>query len=220
MRAPITPGADPWTWLALAVALAGPPLFVLISRWSVGDSPPLPAQIMLQVLYCAMGVFVVWVVRRRERLPLESIGLYRPGTSTLLWGALLFGAIQLLPIVERPLLRLFGSSGLEAGLQQLRAVPLCFRLVLGATGGVVEEIFYRGYAIERLATLLNSRWLAGAVSAVVFGLAHIPYWGLRYSLAADLPFGILMTAFYLWRRDLAANMLAHSAGLVLAMVTL
>jgi hypothetical protein len=27
-----------------------------------------------------------------------------------------------------------------------------------------------------------------------------------------MPFGVLMTVFYLWRRDLLANMLAHSTG--------
>ena len=190
-----------------------------LSRSSVGDSPALHVQIMLQVFYCAMAAFVIWVVRRKERLPLDSIGLRPPGTRTLLWAALLFGAIQLLSAIERPLLGVFGSNGLEAGLQQLRAVPPWFRLVLAVTGGTVEEIFYRGYAIERLASLLNRRWLAGAVSALVFGLAHIPYWGLGFSLAADLPFGILMTVFYLWRRDLMANMLAHASALVLAMVT-
>jgi hypothetical protein len=29
-----------------------------------------------------------------------------------------------------------------------------------------------------------------------------------------------MTAFYLWRRDLIANMLAHSTGLVVSMLVL
>jgi hypothetical protein len=42
---------------------------------------------------------------------------------------------------------------------------------------------------------------------------------LSFALIGDLPFGFLMTAFYLWRRDLVANMLAHSAGLVFAMFT-
>jgi membrane protease YdiL (CAAX protease family) len=219
MGAAAARGAGAWTWTALAVALAGPPLFVLASRWSVGDSPRLHVQIALQALYCVMAAFVVWVVRRREHLSFESIGLRRPAVPTLMWAVLLFAAIQLLPVVERPLVRLFGSNGLDAAIQHLRGIPLWFRLVLAVTGGVVEEIFYRGYAIERLALLVNRRWMAGAMSATAFGLAHIPYWGVGFSLAADLPFGIVMTASYLWRRDLAANMLAHCGALVLAMLT-
>jgi hypothetical protein len=35
------------------------------------------------------------------------------------------------------------------------------------------------------------------MAAVAFGLAHIPFWGSAFALAADLPFGILMTAVYL-----------------------
>jgi len=39
-------------------------------------------------------------------------------------------------------------------------------------------------------------------------------------LAADLPAGIVLTVFYLWRRDLIANMLAHSTSIVIAMFTI
>jgi membrane protease YdiL (CAAX protease family) len=56
-------------------------------------------------------------------------------------------------------------------------------------------------------------------SALAFGLAHVPAWGLGVALGADLPFGIVMTLFYLWRRDLLANILAHSAGLVVGLLT-
>ena len=46
-----------------------------------------------------------------------------------------------------------------------------------------------------------------------------PAWGLAFALAADLPVGIVMTIFYIWRRDLLANMIAHSAGLVVSLLT-
>ena len=52
----------------------------------------------------------------------------------------------------------------------------------------------------------------------VFTLAHVPAWGLGFALAADLPFGIAMTLFYLWKRDLLANSLAHSAGMVVGLL--
>jgi uncharacterized protein len=208
-----------WTWIALTVSLAGAPFLVLLSRWAVGDFPRLSIQIVLQSLYCGMAVFVLWVVRARERLSFESIGLRRPDLATLLWAVLLFGAMQALSLVTTPLARRLGTNGLDEGLQLLRASPPWFRIVLALTGGVVEETLYRGYAIERLSAIVRRRWLAGAISALVFGLAHVPYWGIGMSLAGDLPFGMLMTVSYLWRRHLAANMLAHSAGLVLAMVT-
>ena len=100
-----------------------------------------------------------------------------------------------------------------------RVLPIWFRVIAGFTGGMVEEVLYRGYAIERLAVLTGKRWVAASVSAGIFGLAHIPLWGVAFSLGADLPFGIVMTIFYLWRRDLVANMMAHGGGLAVAMVT-
>ena len=59
----------------------------------------------------------------------------------------------------------------------------------------------------------------GAFSAIAFGLAHIPAWGTGFALGADLPFGIVMTLFYLWKRDLLADILAHSTALVVGILT-
>jgi uncharacterized protein len=141
----------------------------------------------------------------------------RPNGSTLVGGVLLAGALHFLPLTL-PLQNALGSAGLQAGLQELSRMPVWFRVILGATGGMVEETLYRGYAVERLAMITGRPWLAGILSAVAFGLAHIPAWGMGFAIAADLPYGIVMTIFYLWRRDLLANILAHSAGLVVAML--
>jgi len=211
--------ATGWTSAALTVALAGPPVLVLVSRRILGDTPSLAIEIALQLLYCGMAAFVLWVLTTRERLPIASIGIRRPSWSTLAWGAVLFAGVQFVPFLTRPIVQFFGTHRVDEGLHQLAALPLWFRLVLAITGGVIEETLYRGYVIERLTAITNQRWLAGVVSAAVFGLAHIPYWGLGFALSTDLPFGIVMTAFYLWRRDLVANMLAHSTALVLAMMT-
>ena len=98
-------------------------------------------------------------------------------------------------------------------------MPAWFRLFVGVTGGVVEETLYRGYGVERLAAITSRRWQGGAIAAVAFALAHIPAWGVGFALAVDLPFGLVITLFYLWKRDLLANIFAHSAGLVVGMLT-
>ena len=202
------------------VALAGAPLFVVLSEMLFGESPDMATQVVLQLIYCGLAVFILWFVVRVERLSLESIGLRRPTWMTAVWGIGLLVVISLvLPPLTAPLQDALGTEGLQAGMDQLAAVPRWFRVVLGVTGGFVEETLYRGYAVERLATITGRRWLGGLISAVIFGLAHVPEWGLGFALAADLPFGVAMTLFYLWRRDLAANIVAHSTGLVIAMVT-
>lgn len=208
------------TRVALVAALAGPPVFFVASDRLFGDSPPLATQIALQALYCALAALIFWIVVGAERLPLSSIGIRRPDGTTVASGVLLWVVVlYLLPILTTPLTHLFGgASTVDAGVEKLARLPAWFRVVIGLTGGIIEELLYRGYAIERLAAMTGRRWLAATISAVIFGIGHIPAWGLGFALAADLPFGVVMTLFYVWRRDLVANMIAHSTALVVALL--
>jgi membrane protease YdiL (CAAX protease family) len=206
--------------LGLVTALAGPPLFIVLPDRLFGPYPSLGIQIVLQVLYVASAAFVVWIALRRERLPLESIGVRPLGWSTLISAALLCGLLQVMPIVTAPLVEMAGPDAARAGIERLLRVPMWFRVVLGVSGGIVEELLYRGYALERLAMITGRRWLGAAISALAFTAAHIPAWGVAFTLAADLPFSIVMTVFYLLRRDLVATALAHSTTLVIAILRL
>lgn len=210
-----------WTSLALVVALAGPPLFVLIPDLLLGTSQPLRIQIALQLLYCGTAASVVWIVLRREHLPLASIGLHRPRWTTVMWACVLVLVTTFaLPLVTTPLVKLLGPDGVQSGIDRLVPLPGWFRVVVGVTGGAVEEILYRGYAIERLSTITGRRWLGAMLAVIAFGAAHVPAWGFGFAFAADLPFGVVMALFYLWKRDLLANMLAHSGGLVVGLLTM
>jgi len=208
------------TVAALIVALAGPPLFVVVPDRLSGESPGLGIQVALQLLYCGLAAFIVWFVLRVEHLPLRSIGFRRPSWSAVLGAVLVaLAALYLLPIVTTPLVNALGDGGLETGVQRLAAVPAWFRVLLAVTGAAVEETLYRGYAVERLTMLTGRAWLGGAIATIGFALAHIPWWGLGFALAADLPFGILMTLFYLWKRNLPANILAHTIALLVGIFT-
>jgi len=83
-------------------------------------------------------------------------------------------------------------------------------LVDPVLGGIIEEFLYRGYAFERLSLLLRSRIAAAVVVSLLFAYAHVPLWGFAVSTVLVVP-GICATAFYAWRRDLAANVIAHVA---------
>ena len=214
---PSQPGLP--TYATLLVALVGPPLFIVVPDLLFGESRSIGLQVVIHLLYCGLAVFVVWVVVRLERLPLSSIGLRRPGWSTLVTAAVVTLVTLGMPLITGPLMDLLGTEGFEEGLRRLAPMPAWFRIVVGVTAGAVEETLYRGYAVERLAAITGRLWLGGALAALAFGLAHIPAWGVGFALAADLPFGIVATLCYLWRRDLLANILVHSTGLVIAMLT-
>ncbi len=210
----------PITAAGLFVALLGPSLFAVIPGRLAPEPRSLPANLVIQALYCGLVPLILWIVVRGERLPLESIGLRRPDRDTIVSAVLLWTAVFLLSWITQPLVEKAGRDGIERGVRELLALPMWFRVVIGATGGVVEETLYRGYAVERLGAITGSRWVGGAIAALVFGLAHVSSWGWGFALAADLPFGIVMTLFYLWRRDLVANILVHSTGLVVSMAIL
>ena len=106
----------------------------------------------------------------------------------------------------------------QPGLDRIARQPVWFRVCVALSSGLVEEVLYRGYAVERLATLTGRLPLGGLIAAVAFGAAHVPFWGLGPALAADLPFGAIMVALYVWRRDLFANAAAHAALLLISML--
>jgi membrane protease YdiL (CAAX protease family) len=204
--------------ITLAVALLGPETLVVFGDRVFGDTPRPAIVFLLQLVFCGIAAGVLFVVARVERLPLSSIGIRRPGRDTVLTILVLAAAAWLLSLITQPLVRATVDVGkVEAVTQKILALPLWLRVVIAATSGFAEEILYRGYAIERLSTFTGRRWLGASLAALIFGLAHIPAWGVPFALAADLPFGVLMTACYLWRRDLIANGAVHSGGLVVAL---
>jgi Type II CAAX prenyl endopeptidase Rce1-like len=76
-------------------------------------------------------------------------------------------------------------------------------------------------ALERLTVLWRSKWAAGAVTLILFTLAHIPAVGIAGLLPVCIV-SVFVTLLYLWRRDLILNMIAHATidavGLLLAPV--
>jgi len=157
-----------------------------------------------------MLAFVLFYVLVVERLPLASIGLKRPDWKTLAYG---LGAVVVIfaiePLVEmvRIALHAAGQQG-SAASNAIVAMPWWYRFALVTRAGIVEEVVFRGYAIERTETLTGSRVAAFVVSVVTFSLAHLAYWGWG-ALIGVTAIGALLTLLYQWRRDLGANMLAH-----------
>ena len=157
------------------------------------------------LIFCMVGL-LFWIIIKKEKLTLASIGLYRQGfMQSILWAliiAVLNGiGIVLIVFVTQQLGWQLGSSHSWDNLS-LWTVTL---IVLRA--GVAEEVFFRGYIIERLSGLTGSTVLAAIVSLIAFALFHYNQ-GYAGIFAAFILGGI-MTAVYIWKRDLKANIIAH-----------
>ena len=103
----------------------------------------------------------------------------------------------------------------SAGLQALRDLspslktygfPLLFGLFL--TGTFIEEIFYRGYIIERVTELTGQRWVAGVVSWLTFTLVHLRFFGLGPTLEVAV-FGGIVVILYIRTKSIWPAIMVH-----------
>lgn len=208
------------TVLGLVVAMLGP-IFISIASEKLVKAPHrLGPLLIAQVGLVAIVAVILSLVFFWERSSTSSIGLRSLNLQSLGWGlALAAFFIYLFSPVAYWTLRRLRLSGFEKGLSQLQRLPVWYLVLAVVIGGVAEEILYRGYAVERIATLTGSLWLAGAIPVVVFAVAHVPMWGWGPALTT-LASGAILAAFYLWQRDLAACIVAHVvtdfAGIVTA----
>lgn len=166
--------------------------------------PLVGREVLWWVLVAIVLIYIVFV----ERLPLSSIGFKRPSWGTL-WGIpagiLLVIGVPIIYFVVFPMLHLHMNS---AEMAKLTSMPFWYRLLLVTRAAVCEEILFRGYPIPRTEELTGSTWIAAVVSWVAFTAAHLGSWGWAQLIVAGYG-GVILTALYLWRRDLVCNMMAH-----------
>ena len=202
----------------LALSLGGPALLAL--GVGPGDGSPIAQSLLGQLALAALVAGVLGIVLAWERRPLASLGVRPLRAASFAFGlaAAAVLAYAVVPVASA-FVRALGLAGFEAGLAAVHAWPLWLRILAVLTGGVAEELLYRGYAQTRLEELTGSAPLAAALSVLAFALAHGPLWGPGPVVTFVFAGGFL-AALFLWRRDLLANVVAHvtvdALGLVLA----
>jgi membrane protease YdiL (CAAX protease family) len=202
----LRPKVSSATWIGLFISLFG----MLIIRQTVSHFWPtlsFTAAVWKESLIWLSAAALLVLVRRGEGLPLRSIGI---GTSrwwkSILWGLIIAVLCALVGFALAHLTH-YGHGPGSAAFEKL---PLWLITLIVLRAGVVEELFYRGYAIERLQALGLGRFLSAAIPLVIFAIAH--WTGGWANIVIALALGAILAGFYLWRRDLVANMIGH--GLV------
>lgn len=191
------------TWLGLFIALFG----MLIVRQVVNQLWPIPtfaSAVTKEAGMWLVAVILFVIIKVGEGLPLSSIGL---GTArwgkSVLWGFLLgVGCL----LVAGGLVALTGFTGGESG-KAFDKLPTWLLSLIVLRAGVVEELCYRGYAIERLHALGLPRGLAAGVPLLIFAVGH--WTGGWANILIALVLGGMLALFFIWRRDLVANMIGH-----------
>jgi uncharacterized protein len=191
------------TWAGLAVALFA---MVVIRQVFVFFVPEMTfaSAVLKEALIWVSALALIVIIRRGEHLPMSSIGL---GTArwwkSILWGFII--AIVSAGVVGA--LAYFTHYGNGPGSAAFEKLPLWLTTAIVFRAGVVEELFYRGYAIERLQLTGLGRFWSVAIPLVIFSLGH--WSGGAANILIAFAAGMILTGFFLWRRDLAANMIGH-----------
>jgi len=191
------------TWVGLFFSLFG----MLLIRQAIRLISPAAGVVAVTVreaIFLASACALLLLVTRLEKLPLTSVGL---GTSrwwkSVGWG-LVISAICAGLALGLIHLTGFGKGPTAAALGRL---PLWLVTVIVFRAGIAEELFYRGYAIERLRSLGLGHWASAIIPLAIFSVGHWTGGAANILVAAVL--GGVLTVFYLWRRDLVSNIFAH-----------
>jgi membrane protease YdiL (CAAX protease family) len=203
---------SPFTWIGLFISLFGFIALRLTFR-AFGVSNSITADLCRELVVWMMAAFLILLVRFGEGLPLSSIRLgTAPWRQSLKHGATLTGLCG----VTAWIVISFTGYGHGPGSAEFNKMPIWFETLGVIRAGIVEELFFRGYAIERLESIGCGRVLSAAIPLIIFAAAH--WTGGIPNIIIAFVVGTVLTLFYMWRRDLVANMIGHGLSDFLGLV--
>jgi len=153
-------------------------------------------------------ILLTFWVPKIEGNKLGSIGFGKFKWRYLWVGILTYFMLMVVWIGNGLALKAIGLEGLRSLQPIIREYGFPIRFSLLLTGTFLEEVFYRGYVIERLTSLTGRIWLAGLISWVAFTFVHLKFFGL----GPTLDVGVLsagLVILYLRERSIWPCIVVH-----------
>jgi membrane protease YdiL (CAAX protease family) len=123
--------------------------------------------------------FLVFLwIPKVEKKNIESIGLGKFKRRHLGWGVLVYVLVLVASSISGFVLQSVGLPSLRSLQPLIEGYGFATLFGLFLTGTFLEEVFYRGYFIERMMILTRHRWVAAFVSWFLFTLVHFKFFGL------------------------------------------
>lgn len=195
-----------YTWMGILLSMFGITAINLIFKTIYGDQLVDGQMIIKELLILGMVGFLLFFIIPGEKLNLDSIGLHnRNWKNSIILSAVIFivCVAAMLGCVEFS--KLMGWKFGESKSFDLLSKPVIALITVRA--GIAEEIFMRGFLLERFTSITGKKWIAFLMSTIPFGLLHYPqgYAGILISTVA----GGIFALFYFWKKDLKSNIIAH-----------
>lgn len=123
--------------------------------------------------------FLVFLwIPKVEKKNIASIGLGKFKWRHLGWGVLIYILVLVASSISGFLLQSIGLPSLRSLQPLLKRYGFATLFGLFLTGTFLEEVFYRGYLIERMTILTRHRWVAAFTSWFLFTFVHLKFFGL------------------------------------------
>lgn len=202
----LTNSTSSYTWTGIFISLFSITIINLIFKSLYGDQLVDGQMITREVLIFGMVGLLLFYIIPKEKLTLDSIGLHnRDWKKSLMLAAVVFVVCIAAMLICVEFSKLVGWKFGESKSFDLLSKPVIAFITIRA--GVAEEIFMRGFLLERFTAITGKKWMAFLLSTIPFGLLHYPqgYAGILISTVA----GGLFALFYFWKKDLKSNIIAH-----------
>ena len=198
------------TLVGLALPLLGMPLWNILS--SAYLKPVLERNtlsLLGSLITAGMALAIIAIVVWGEKKPLSSMGLHRQTPRSIIIALLASIIISVGgTLISLALIKVSGLAMPTLLTEKIKDFPIWLAIWIVLSSSIAEEILYRGFLIERLGQLTGNIWTGGLITLIWFTAMHLPL-GVAYCLAIVLPTSALITALYIWRRDLIATIITH-----------
>ncbi len=195
-----------FTWFGIFIAMFSINSINLVFSSFFGNQLNNWQMVSKEAVIFGVVAFLLYYIIPKEKLTAASIGLHSRhwGKSILLslllviaGFLLIFGCIEISKLLGWK----FGESTAFSKLSPFTITLVTIR------AGVAEEIFMRGYLLERLTSITGKKWMAFLISTIPFGLMHYTqgYAGILIATVA----GSMLALFYFWKKDLKSNIIGH-----------
>jgi membrane protease YdiL (CAAX protease family) len=204
-----------WFVPTLVLPVLGEPIIQILQ--SVGLLTPLAGEeqsrftAALAIRWIAVAMLLAFVLGV-EQLPLCSVGIRKPKLTDLLWSGGLGLLSTIIGIGLYLLVQGFRSDVQPAAGQITSSLSVFGKLHLILNAAIVEELFFRGFLIERVSAATHRVWIGGVASFVLFVASHLRGSGVTETFTIVAVGSLVLVLLYLWRRNLFMCIVVHFVG--------
>ncbi len=157
---------------------------------------------------------LIWIPKI-EKKSMASIGLGKFKRRYLWWGILVYILVLVASSVSGLVLQYIGLQSLRSLQPLINGYGFTTLFGLFLTGTFLEEVFYRGYLIERVTILTRNKWIAAFLSWFLFTIVHLKFFGLGPTLDTSV-ISAALVLLYLKEKSMYPCIVVHGINDALA----